>query len=341
MSDTIKSLLLFIATIAIGYCMVLGIGYFDYKIIGKIRKEGVLYLPTGSSLNEQIKILYSEGFLRDTTESTSLANKIRKSPFQGGKYTLKKGMTYSELFSMLGGGNQTPTKIIFNNVYDKASLAGKIARTIELDSASLVAALSNDTLLSRFGVTSDEIIFRFMPNTYEVYWNIMPDRLIEMMITEYNAFWSSGDREAKLKSLKMTREEVMTLASIVGEESNIESDMRLIAGVYINRLRRGMLLQADPTVRFAHGDRSIKRVLDRHLEIDSPYNTYKYKGLPPNPISIPSMMAIDAVLNYTPSGYLYFCASDKLDGTHIFTRSFKEHIYNARKYARKLNELYK
>ncbi len=240
---------------------------------------------------------------------------------------------------MLGGGAQEPTTITFNNVYDKASLAGKISKTIELDSVALLEALSDSTLLERCGVLDSEVIYRFLPNTYEVYWNISAEELINMMNEEYNSFWSSESRKASLKALKMSAEEATILASIVSQETNIVEEMHIIAGVYINRLRRGMLLQADPTVRYALNDREIKRVLDKHLEIDSPYNTYKYKGLPPSPISVPPVEAIDAVLNYTPSNYLYFCASDKLDGTHLFTSSYSEHKYNARKYARKLNEL--
>ncbi len=339
MKDTFKSLLMFLILIVFGYCLVMGVGYFDYKIIGKVKKSGVIYLPTGSDLKEQSKILYSEGYLIDTTEILNLASKIRTTPFHAGMYTLEKGMTFSNLFSLLGGGNQTPTTITFNNVYDKASLAGKITRTIELDSLSLIDAFNDRELLSKYGVTPDDVIYKFIPNTYEVYWDISASELVSKMVKEYNTFWDNTSRSAKLKVLGMTRDEVITLASIVNEESNIESDMRLIAGVYINRLKRKMLLQADPTVRFAANDRTIKRVLNKHLEIDSPYNTYKYGGLPPTPISIPSLMAVDAVLNYTPSSYLYFCASDKLDGTHLFAKTMSQHKRNAAKYSRKLNEM--
>ncbi len=338
MNDSIKSLLLLLLLIAMGYGLGLAVGYFDYKVVAKVKQDGVVYIPTGSTLKEQAHILYNKGFLQDTTEIINLASKLRSTPFGGGQYLLKKGMTFSEVFSILGGGRQVPTNITFNNVYDKYSLAGKVSATIEMDSVRLVALFNNDSLLKNHSLKPENVIFTFIPNTYEVYWDINEDELISKMKDEYNRFWGNSDRIARLKMLDMTREEVMTLASIVDEETNLSAEMPIIAGVYINRLNRGMLLQADPTVKYAFGDRTLRRVLDKHLEIDSPYNTYKYKGLPPNPITIPSIAAIDAVLNYKPNRYLYFCASDKLDGTHLFSRTLSEHKINARKYARALNK---
>ena len=176
----------------------------------------------------------------------------------------------------------------------------------------------------------------FIPNTYEVWWNITPEGLTERMKKEYDNFWNE-ERLAKLARTRLTQKEVSTLASIICEETRMTDEMPTMAGVYINRLRRGMLLQADPTVKFAIGDFTIRRVLNRHLEVDSPYNTYKYAGLPPSPICMPSIKGIDAVLNYKESNYLYFCAKEDFSGYHNFARTLSEHNQNARRYANALN----
>jgi len=181
------------------------------------------------------------------------------------------------------------------------------------------------------------MITMLIPNTYEFYWNTSADQFISRMNDEYNNFWSS--REEKLKAINMTKLEVMTLASIVYGETKYSPEMSTVAGVYMNRLRVGMPLQADPTIIYAHQDWNIKRVRHKHLSIKSPYNTYKYRGLPPGPINIPSISAIDAVLNPKVTKYLYFCASEQLDGTHNFAASYRNHLKNARKYSRKLNEM--
>ena len=188
----------------------------------------------------------------------------------------------------------------------------------------------------KYGFKPEEMIGMFIPNTYEVWWNITPEGLTERMKKEYDNFWNE-ERVAKLARTRLTQKEVTTLASIICEETRMTDEMPTMAGVYINRLRRGMLLQADPTVKFAIGDFTIRRVLNRHLEVDSPYNTYKYAGLPPSPICMPSIKGIDAVLNYKESNYLYFCAKEDFSGYHNFARTLSEHNQNARRYANALN----
>ena len=177
----------------------------------------------------------------------------------------------------------------------------------------------------------------FIPNTYEMYWNSSADDFIRRMKKESDRFWKS--RDAKLARTGLSRDEATTLASIVYEETKRKDEMPVVAGVYINRLKRGMPLQADPTVKFAVGDFSIKRVLYAHLDVDSPYNTYKYSGLPPGPICMPSIAAIDAVLDYADHDYLYFCAKDDLSGAHNFAKTLADHNRNAAAYARALNRL--
>ncbi|MBO7322265.1 MAG: endolytic transglycosylase MltG, partial [Bacteroidales bacterium] len=186
--------------------------------------------------------------------------------------------------------------------------------------------------------TSQTFIGMFIPNTYELYWTASPESVIKRMHQEYKAFWNES-RIAKGKNMGMSKNEIMTLASIVNEETNNIGEMPKIAGVYINRLKKGMPLQACPTVIYAHLDSEpgIKRVLKRHLKIDSPYNTYKNKGLPPGPITIPTIKAIDAVLNYEKSNYIYFCAKPEFDGTHNFASTYSQHQKNAKAYQKALS----
>ena len=176
----------------------------------------------------------------------------------------------------------------------------------------------------------------FVPDTYEVYWTVTPLQLLDRLKKEYDAFWNDS-RTAKAKAAGLTREQAMTLASIVIEETKYEPEMPTIAGVYINRLRKGMLLQADPTVKYAVNDPSLRRILNKHLEVDSPYNTYKYAGLPPGPITTPTKAAIDAVLNYQHHDYLYFCAHESFNGQHRFATNLAGHMENARRFHAAMN----
>jgi UPF0755 protein len=187
--------------------------------------------------------------------------------------------------------------------------------------------------------SAEAMIAIFIPNTYEVYADITPEDLVRRMKQEFDRFWNNDKRSEQLKALDMSPYEVMTLASIVHEETNAKDEMARIAGVYINRLKRGMPLQADPTLKYAAGDFSIKRVLHKHMDIESPYNTYKYAGLPPTHIAMPDMAAIDGVLNYETHNFLYFCARPEMDGRHNFARTLSEHNRNAAAYHRALNAM--
>jgi UPF0755 protein len=198
--------------------------------------------------------------------------------------------------------------------------------------------MRNEQIRKELGYVKDSTIAMFIPNTYEVYNDISAEALLRRISRENSRFWSE-ERTAKLKRCKLSKYEVMTLASIVYEETKRVEEMPIIAGVYINRLNRKMLLQACPTAKYAVGDFTIKRVLEKHTQTDSPFNTYKYAGLPPAPICIPSIDAIDAVLNYEEHRYLYFCASPKLDGSNVFAKTYKEHQINSRKYQAELNKL--
>ncbi len=254
-----------------------------------------------------------------------------------GRYELREGMSVMDIVKMLKIGVQSPIDLTFNNIRTVEQLAGKVAAQIESDSITTLAAFGSKELLDRVGLKSREALLSiFIPNTYEVFWDITPQELVMKMSRESDRFWNSS-RESKRKALGLSRMEVMSLASIVYEESAKEDEMPRIAGVYINRIKRGMLLQADPTVRYAVGDFELRRILFKHLKVDSPYNTYKYKGVPPTPIAMPSIAAIDAVLNYERHKYLFFCARPELDGYHNFAKTLREHNANGRAYSREMD----
>ncbi len=255
---------------------------------------------------------------------------------KAGSYELNKGMSVIDVVRMLSLGEQTPVRITFNNVRVVEQLAGRLSQQIDADSAALVSAMRSDSLAKEYGISTKEIFSLFIPNTYEVWWTITPEDLVRRIYLEHDRFWTA-ERDALRKGLKLSRVEVITLASIVYEETKKVDEMSRIAGVYLNRLRRGMRLQADPTVKYALGDFTIRRVLYRHLEYDSPYNTYRYKGLPPSPIALPSIAAIESVLRSESHSYLYFCARPEMDGYHNFSKSYAEHQRYAREFAAELN----
>ena len=259
---------------------------------------------------------------------------------ESGAYTFTQGMSVIEVARTLKFGVDNSVRLVINNARTPEALASKIAMQIDADSVTILSTLRNESIIKEMGFGSAEAMFSiFLPNTYEVYADITPESLVWRMKRESDKFWASESRQAKLEALGMTSYEVMTLASIVHEETNVAEEMPRIAGVYINRLKRGMPLQADPTLKYAAGDPTIRRVLDKHKSIESPYNTYKYVGLPPTPIAMPDMAAIEGVLNYEKHDYLYFCARAEMDGRHNFARTLAEHNKNAKEYHRALDRL--
>lgn len=297
-----------------------------------------LYLPTGANYTTLLDSLGRSGEI------------IRKMPkfrnhamiaglYKGvhpGHYRLRKGMSYREVIAMFKHGHQTPVRVTFNNIRTLPQLAGVIARQLEPDSILLVRTLLCDSVAQTYGFTSATFLGMFVPNTYEFYWNTSPKGFISRMKKEYDRFWNR-DRTARLDSIGLNRTEAVTLASIVYEETKMSDEMPMVAGVYMNRLRNGMPLQADPTVKFAIGDFTLRRILRRHLDVESPYNTYKHAGLPPGPICMPSIRAVDAVLHYKHHNYLYFCAKPDFSGYHVFSATLAGHNRNAQAYARALN----
>jgi UPF0755 protein len=302
------------------------------------RRTKHIYLPTGSNFTDVKATLYENGMIINRNTFEWLAEKKNyKNNIKPGRYLIREDMGNNELINLLRSGEQDPVNLTFNNIRLKEQLAGVISRQIEADSASIIRLLNDPEMLRKYDLTPETSKLLFIPNTYEFFWNTSAEQLLERMQREYNTFWNE-DRKAKAEKLNLTPTEVSTLASIVQLETIKPDEYRRVAGVYLNRLKRSMPLQADPTVIFATGDFSIRRVLNRHLAIDSPYNTYKYAGLPPGPIALPEARVIDGVLNYENHDYLYFCARDDFSGYHAFARTYSQHLANARRYQNALNQ---
>lgn len=254
-----------------------------------------------------------------------------------GRFAVEPGEKTYNLLRRLKNGHQTPVRLTIPESRTMERLALQLSRRLMLDSTATAILLGDSAYLSRWNRDTATIACLFVPNTYEVYWNIPLDHLLDRMQKEYARFWNK-DRQEKAAALGLTLDEVTTLASIVDEETANDREKPMIAGMYLNRLRIGMPLQADPTIKFALKDFSIRRIYHNMLTIDSPWNTYRYVGLPPGPVKIASVAGIDAVLNYEPHQYLYMCAKEDFSGTHNFARTYQEHLRNAARYAKALNE---
>ncbi|MCK4663146.1 MAG: endolytic transglycosylase MltG [Bacteroidales bacterium] len=319
-----------------GYKMYKNINYPNIFI--KDKDTEYLYIPTGASFDDLKNILYENEYLKDKESFEWVAErKNLKNHVYPGRYLIKNKMSNNELIDMLRSGKQDFVKLIFNNVRTKEELASKISQQIEADSISIINLLNDNEFIAEYGFKLNTIINIFIPNTYEFYWNTSAEAFISKMFNEYEKFWNKK-RLKKAEKIGLNQLEIITLASIVEEETKKDNEKERLAGVYINRLNKGMRLQADPTVVYAIGNFSINRVLKKHLQIDSPYNTYRYKGLPPGPITIPSIESINAVLNYEHHKYLYFCAREDFSGYHNFAKTLKQHNINAKNYQKALNK---
>jgi UPF0755 protein len=255
-----------------------------------------------------------------------------------GHYTVEPAMSDRMLIWMFQYGHQTPVRLSWRmTIRTREQLAARLAAQLRCDSASIADCLSSDDYMRRFGLTKETAVCLFIPDTYEVWWTMSVDELFERMNKEYNRFWND-ERRRLAAEIGLTQTEVATLGSIVASETNRSQEHPIIAGLYMNRLRKHMLLQACPTVIFAIGDFSMRRVTNQHLKTDSPYNTYKYPGLPPGPIRCVSADVMDAVLHYEKNNYLYMCANPDFSGTHKFSSSYAQHAQTARAYQRELNK---
>lgn len=253
-----------------------------------------------------------------------------------GRYAIKPTDNMRYLHRRLSLGYQTPVNLTIGSVRTMDRIARNASRQLMIDSTEIIGLLNDTAYLNTIGYTQQTIPALFIPNTYEVYWNISAEDFMKRMIKEHKVFWNE-ERIKKAKSIGLTPEEVATLASIVEEETAVNAEKPVVAGLYINRLKREMLLQADPTIKFSLQDFGLKRILFKHLEVNSPYNTYKHAGLPPGPIRIPSIQGLESVLNHARHNYLYMCAKEDFSGTHNFAVTSAQHAANARRYQQALN----
>ena len=300
-------------------------------------KEKSIYIHTGWEFKDVAKALTDSSLIKNTEWFEWTAEKMKYTNVKPGRYVLNNGMDNKNIVELLRAGKQTPVKVVFHNIRTPEQLSGIISAQIEADSLSILSVLKDSVLLAGYSLTPATVFTMIIPNTYEFYWNTSANGFIERMYKEYETFWNE-DREQKRKNLEMSRIEVSALASIIEEETQQNAEKPRMAGTYLNRLRIGMPLQADPTIKFALGDFSLRRILFEHLEVVSPYNTYMHAGLTPGPICMPSIASIQSVLNAEKNNYLYFCAKEDFSGYHNFARTLAEHSRNARIYQAALNK---
>lgn len=320
-------------------------GYYAYQSVFQTKvnlggkRSKIIYIPTGSTFDDVASILDENGIVEKMTLFRFLAEKRNYiDNIKPGKYRILDNMNNSSLIAFLKAGIQESIPIKFNGIHTKTQLVSRVYRRIEADSLSLALAMKDNVFLKKYGFTSETVQALFIPKTYDFYWNTSVDDFFQRMATEYKLFWTA-DRKLKAKALKLSQTEVAILATIVQSEQCCDNEeKKIIAGLYLNRLKKGMKLQSDPTVIFALNDFTIQRVTKQHLKMDLPYNTYIYKGLPPGPIGFAYQSSIDAVLNYKKNDYLYMCAKDDLSQRHNFTKSHTQHCINANRYHRALNK---
>jgi UPF0755 protein len=296
-----------------------------------------LKIPTNSVFKNVSDQLYEDKVINDVLSFSFVAKALDyQEAVKPGLYKIEPKMSNLNLVRMLRSGKQVPVKVTFNNVRTKEDLAEKITANLEVSQDQFFNLIQDSVYIRKFDFEEETLMSMFIPNTYELWWNTSAEGLFDRMYKEYQSFWTE-ERKEKANALGLSQKEVSTLASIVQAESQKADERPKIAGVYLNRMKIGMALQADPTLVFATGDFSLKRILNIHKEIDSPYNTYKYTGLPPGPINLPDINSLNAVLNAEKHNYMYFCAKEDFSGYHSFAVTYNEHLSNARRYQNALN----
>lgn len=330
-SVSIAVLVILVIILYTGYDLVLA------PNVRPISGRAVIYIPDGAAYDQAMDSVNASLIMKNPGIFSWMA--VRKNYpdlVKPGKYIIDKPLSYNALINILRGGRQSPVNITFSKIRTLNELAGKIGGQIEADSSELIDFFSDQENYAGDGFRKENVIAVFIPNTYEFFWNTTARKLYSRMLREYRKFWND-ERIEKSEAIGLTPVEVSVLASIVDEEASKGDEKPRIAGVYLNRLKRGIPLQADPTVKFAVNDFTLNRILFKHLEVDSPYNTYKHSGLPPGPIGCPSIEGIDAVLNAEKHDFLYFAAKPDFSGYHNFSRTLAEHNRYATQYRRELN----
>ncbi len=309
-----------------------------YSPIISDNNSNIIYVTKDDNLDSlALKLERSVGFASSVVFQNFATLKHYTPSKHVGRYNIAN-LSIDQIVNKLRIGEQDPVNFTFISTRDISDIVKQASHTFyQIDSLKLDSLLNNEQILTSLGFDKKTLPALFIPNTYEMFWTTNETTLLNRMKQEYNDFWNS-DRKAKADKLGLTPIEISTLASIIDEESSVVSEYRKIAGVYLNRLKRGMKLEADPTLKFANNDFEAKRVLDKHKLIDSPYNTYMYAGLPPGPIRVASLQAIEAVLNAENHNFIFFCANSDFSGTHVFAKTLREHNVNANKYRKALQQ---
>lgn len=301
------------------------------------RENPYIFITTGSTVKDVTACLDTTVMFKRKL-SFRIASRLMNygKRIYPGRYKIHSAMTNMELLKMLRSGNQSKVNLVFNSLRTKEQLAERIGQQIEVSADSLLYLMDDEKFISGYDVNANTLMTLFIPNTYEFFWNTSGVQFFKRMKAEHDKFWTE-ERKQKATEIGLEPAEVTILASIVEQETRRNDEKPTIAGVYLNRLKKNMLLQADPTLVYALGDFTIRRVLNTHKRIDSPYNTYLHPGLPPGPICIPSIASVDAVLNHLPHNYLYFCAREDFSGYHAFAATHKQHMVNAARFQKALN----
>jgi UPF0755 protein len=323
--------------------LLIGAGYLGWKFFGPATafesKNYYLHIKTGSNYVDVLTTLQNEHVLDGTRFFKIVANKFDyPQKVKAGRYNIKKDMSLLNIVRMLKNGQQEPVNLVITKLRTKEDFASLVGRKFECDSASFISFLNNTDSLKQYKVDSNTVMTSVFPDTYTYFWNTTPSKIFAKLRSNYDAFWTTA-RLAEAKDRNLNPQTAYTLASIVEEETIKKEDKGKIASVYLNRISQGMKLSADPTVKFALRDFGLKRIYDKHLEVESPYNTYKITGLPPGPICTPSQQTIDSVLTSPKTSYLYFVAKASLDGYSNFAETYPEHMKFAKEYQQALDKL--
>ena len=302
------------------------------------KENAVLYIPKGGNYQGVLDSLNKQHLIHDQISFGFISKTMKyRDLVKPGRYELAPNSDNKTIITKLRSGDQYEVKLTFNNIRLKSELAERLASNLSIDKDILLDKLNDPAICEKYGFSQEDIMCMFLPDTYYMWWTLTEDQFLDRMKKEYDAFWTA-ERKQKAAITSMSPKEVGIMASIVQSETNKTDEQPTVAGVYVNRIKQGIPLQADPTVKFAVGDFTLKRILLKHLTIDSPYNTYKIQGLPPGPIALPEKKAIDAVLNYGKHDYVYFCAKEDFSGYHNFASDLAQHNANARKFHQAMNE---
>ena len=330
-----KILIILLAVVAIGLLVVLWL--FSGSATGFSKKTYYLEIPTGSTYEDVLAIMKKDTVLKSPAVFSFVAKRLDyPEKVKAGRYAISKGSSILSIVLKLRNGQQDPVNLVINKLRTREDLASLVGRKLEIDSAAFMQYILNPDSLKHWGLDTNTLMSTVIPNTYTYFWNTTPSRVMEKLLTARKNLWNDTRKQQAAK-LGLTPEQVITLASIVEEETNNNQEKDTIATVYLNRLNINMRLGADTTVKFALMVFSLRRIYNKHLAVESPFNTYRVAGLPPGPICTPQQVTIDAVLNPATTKYLYFVASPKFDGTHIFAESYQQHLANARVYQKALD----